>query len=1079
MFLNIIKKLIIFIIYITAIIALAKSSPYCYCTGPGSQQVRIFPTHAGHNDNCSCISGLSELLNKSFSVSEFIIYEGTYIMNEDIKRSLPVKKDGLIQIDIRGEPSAIIKCKENVSFKITRTFGKAIDTMNVHNIKFHNCKEILMESDLKKASVDFKNCTFNASCLKFDFTHNIKVAEIVINNTIINHCNCSEGIIQVTTKRDLRPNIILHALNVTESYSPLLMSKLQILIMLRSHCIFQHNNGFKIEVENNSELLFSEATVIFRNNRLLSTAQSNSTIIAEQATISFKNSNVTFIQNEGSPTGGIMAVNSTQLIIQDNVSINFIENTGSNGGALSFYTESFLIFNATQSNATINFVNNSAQFGGGMYVEDRGYSKVKSVFDLCGDSKLVKVNFRNNSALLGGSQIYGGWIWITDKHEDVTRVLNFDENGDDKSLVASDPVRICLCPYDNTKKEYVMECNKAEPTVTIYGCTLDLTLVAVGQNFTPVLSYVESAILRQGSNKRSNDISPRIQSLQKSCTNVLYKIDHLSANQEETTKLFLEPYLQFSRPTKTFNDSLSQLLFIQLTLQLRKKDCPLGYARKENSCECSCLSSLTSIELTCDTSRNIRRSKQQWVGVVYRNEHPIVVAHQHCPFDYCKANKNQSLIIHLEDPDEQCAFNRSGILCGGCKTNFSRVVGSSKCKKCTNYKLLIIIPCVLLVGLFLVILLILLDLTVSVGTISGLIFYANIIQAQHVTFFGSETTFSLGVFIAWLNFDLGIETCLFNGLDSYIEIWLQFCFPLYISIIAFIVIIASHYSVKISELYSKNIVSVLATLFLLSYTKLLRLVVDVVTHTMIIYPDGYTKAVWLYDGNVDYLKGKHIPLFLATMLLQILLIVYPLSLVSIQWLVKISHYRAMSWVQKLKPFFDAYTGPCKADHCYWTGLLLIVRIILLLIFTLKQNYSPIHNLLAITVVSVGLLTYLAMIKGVYKNSLPNYLELFFLCNLGLTSAAVQFELANDSQGRQSRVPIKISTGVTIFVFAGVIFFHTLRRLLQTTFGAKMKNNIMTLISLKKKVSRDIQLPPCSAPQVTSTLIELKEPLLEY
>jgi hypothetical protein len=376
-----------------------------------------------------------------------------------------------------------------------------------------------------------------------------------------------------------------------------------------------------------------------------------------------------------------------------------------------------------------------------------------------------------------------------------------------------------------------------------------------------------------------------------------------------------------------------------------------------------------------------------------------------------------------------------------------------------------------LAGLILIVVLILLDVTVSVGTISGLIFYANIIRAQHVTFFGSETASRLSVFIAWLNFDLGIETCLFDGLDSYVETWLQFCFPLYMLIIAFVIITSSHYSMRISKLCGKNIVSVLATLFLLSYSKLLQLVVNVVSFTKIL---GYSNAVWLYDGNVDYLRGKHIPLFLATILLQILLIVYPMSLVSIQWLIKISHYRAMSWVQRLKPFFDAYTGPCKPDHCYWTGVLLIVRIVLLLIFTL---YSPIHNLLAITIVSFGLLAYLAATKGVYKNSLPNCLELFFLCNLGLTSAAILFELANDHQGKHSGVPITISTGFTMFVFVGIIIFHMVRRLLQTTFGATTKTTIMTLISLKK-VSRDTQPPPCSAPQVTSTLIELKEPLLE-
>ena len=64
---------------------------------------------------------------------------------------------------------------------------------------------------------------------------------------------------------------------------------------------------------------------------------------------------------------------------------------------------------------------------------------------------------------------------------------------------------------------------------------------------------------------------------------------------------------------------------------------------------------------------------------------------------------------------------------------------------------------------------------------------------------------------------------------------------------------------------------------------------------------------------------------------------------------------------------------------------------------------------------------------------------------------------------------------TIFIFVGIIFFH----ILKTSLGARMKNNVMRQISLKKSVSRDIQLPPNSVPQVTSTLNELKEPLLEH
>ena len=170
-----------------------------------------------------------------------------------------------------------------------------------------------------------------------------------------------------------------------------------------------------------------------------------------------------------------------------------------------------------------------------------------------------------------------------------------------------------------------------------------------------------------------------------------------------------------------------------------------------------------------------------------------------------------------------------------------------------------------------------------------------------------------------------------------------------------IIIILSHYSIYISKLSSKNAVQVLATLFPLTYTKLLRLVLDVFSFTTITYPDGYSKAVWLYDGNVDYLQGKHIPLFVATLLLLILVSVpYTFSLISIQWILKLSHHHAMCWVQRLKPFFDAYTGPYRINHRYWTGLLLLVRTPLLIIFSVNL-IDPTIRMLCITCFSFVLL----------------------------------------------------------------------------------------------------------------------------
>ena len=173
-------------------------------------------------------------------------------------------------------------------------------------------------------------------------------------------------------------------------------------------------------------------------------------------------------------------------------------------------------------------------------------------------------------------------------------------------------------------------------------------------------------------------------------------------------------------------------------------------------------------------------------------------------------------------------------------------------------------------GIFLVVNLIFLNLTVSIGTINGFIFYANIVRANHASFF-KDSSF-LSYFIAWLNLDLGIETCFYQGLDAIAKTWLQFLFPFYVWVMVITIIVASHYSTVASRLSGNNAVQVLATLFLLSYSKLLRIVITIFSTTDLVYPGNSKHWVWLYDGNVDYLRGKHVPLFLAGLLKLILYI---------------------------------------------------------------------------------------------------------------------------------------------------------------------------------------------------------------
>ena len=143
---------------------------------------------------------------------------------------------------------------------------------------------------------------------------------------------------------------------------------------------------------------------------------------------------------------------------------------------------------------------------------------------------------------------------------------------------------------------------------------------------------------------------------------------------------------------------------------------------------------------------------------------------------------------------------------------------------------------------------------------------------------------------------MGIETCFYNGLDAYAKTWFQFLFPLYIWLIVITIIVSSHHSTRVSRLSGKNAVQVLATLFLLSYAKLLRIIITTFSATQLVYPNGHHKLVWLYDGNVDYFRGKHIPLFIASLILLIFVSVpYTVGLLCVQVLQKYSNLKVLFW----------------------------------------------------------------------------------------------------------------------------------------------------------------------------------------
>ena len=206
-----------------------------------------------------------------------------------------------------------------------------------------------------------------------------------------------------------------------------------------------------------------------------------------------------------------------------------------------------------------------------------------------------------------------------------------------------------------------------------------------------------------------------------------------------------------------------------------------------------------------------------WIGLSNATNGTGFVIHD-CPFDYCVQKPVNVSLSSVDSADKQCAYNRTGSFCGMCK-HLSLVFGSSRCQECSSYYIFLLIPFAL-AGIALVVFILLLNMTVATGTIHGLIVYANIFTANSSLFLPFATPNFLTVFISWLNLDLGIETCFYDGMDSYGKFLLQLAFPTYVFLLIGFIIVLCEVSKKIATLLgNRNLVAALCTLILLSYSK--------------------------------------------------------------------------------------------------------------------------------------------------------------------------------------------------------------------------------------------------------------------
>ena len=842
--------------------------------------------------------------------------------------------------------------------------------------------------------------------------------------------------------------------------------------------IWEHEDG-----ENNYEIGINQVIVsgtLFVNN----TSNFNGIVNIPNSFVTLRN--CSFSKSKGT---AVRANNS--LITMEGVNV-FSENTGRVGGGLSLIKSRIKFM----PNSTTTLFENAADYGGGIFaipvnvtskvVQLSNYSALCTLSLPTYNMTLLKtmniiIKLENNTAHFAGDSIfdgaYEGCYFAREVDTPITKeklINSLDIKWISQSELSSLPSRLCTC---GRKHEQCTITNvDAFP-----GEIFNISLVAVGElnGITPVFVAGRTCLHDSNSSDCKHDYESEIghgggeQPLSRVCTNISYSVN--SPRDKVALEITIRN-LKEEIPLLPFDGQSTSPMSVEVNLL----PCPIGFelaVKTRNERFCKCVDYLYKAGIVCNINMaKILGPNRKWVGIHSTDPYSYIV-HNNCPFDYCIAGEKY---IDLSVPDEQCNYKRSGVLCGACQSNMSLVLGYSKCKQCSNIYLLLILPFAL-AGLALVVLLLKCNLTVSTGHINAIIFYANTVQVNKAILFPTqETAYKVfTVFIAWLNLDLGIETCFYENMDDYAKIWLQFVFPVYVWILVGLMIVLANYSTRAARLTGNNSVPVLATLFILSYAKLHRTIISTISFTYIDFQDGTYVPVWLQDGNVEYFSPKHTALFIVAFLFAIGYII-PLTLLVLfaPCLQAKSHYKPLRWVNRLKPFLDAYQGPYNDKYRYWTGLMLVVRIFLFTFFASNYENDPSMNYFWIMMV-VGPIGVIVLSKAkfpVYKHRFTNSLEAISLLNIVILSA-LNWLLSTTTYKKwpSARVYVTyISVGITALQFLVIIFYQVLLKLCPQIF------------TRRKKVNSDPQsvIKEMTAPAPTHSVVELShrqsliEPLLE-
>ena len=735
--------------------------------------------------------------------------------------------------------------------------------------------------------------------------------------------------------------------------------------------------------------------------------------------------------------GSVFEVFAT--LIKLNGILKFSRNKAESGAAFNVHGNSHFYLSHDLS---ATFINNTAlSKGGAIYAfnEDTDYCIFRT--DL---KTKVLMTFINNTASEAGSSIYGNNLFNCDMsgktmktHELESLYKSIFKFTSPSSLnhISAPTFEITYCPDVHLYLRQ-LTAGLLEYINPIYpGQRIMLPLYAKDTDRQHVIDYamitVETRLYRQNSSRpvswkiSMNDYN-QILMEGKNYTRVfvtLLKLDNLPNPTDATLRLS------------------SHFSSFVLTIKLDKlSNCPIGFELNVTQRKCVCSKLLYNLGIAdddCQISPEanhsipiIKRPTLTWLGLIKlpQNGTTVIGAAKTC-YLYCKEKKGYTVFVvnstnvtmaNPSNPSNNvslCHKNREGPLCSQCSAGYSVVFGSNECKQCSNWWLLTLIVYAVAGPLFIYILYAL-KLTLSTGTLNGIIFCAQMYQVA--TSSSSKYDYSASLIDGFFFYKFNHPCCFYNGMTEFGSSGIILLYPVYLLMILFGLILLSRYSVKLSNRISGSSIQVLVTIVHFSFSRLLTSILDVFTPISIYTNTSKALRVWFRDATLEYGSGHHLVLMIITLVIVgPILGVYMTVLLAGRPLMRIN-YRIREY---LRPVYEAIHAPYKRNKEFFFVARLLIIIMLYFLYILFRG-GDIYKGYAIT--SPILTTYTAL-EGLcrpFKKMSLNIFNFILLSLASITYGTGWYLLQTNKHEGIIIINVLLNSTMTISLI-GVIILHIL------------------------------------------------------